>query len=546
VSPEQLAITEAKILKQKQTIIDAAALLSESVDTARTDLENILDTAIDKEFSSPDDPDASLKMRSVESISDSVRDRLSGIRTSISNQITLSEQATEADLKYKYILDATRKTQSLISEMRALLNPKTDFQENAIDTKLELSKSQSESLIATLISPSSAYNSAVNDLAVLEGELVAQESGASIEDKNLQSSVIKSKQAEVNALYSDLSKYRISSPISGEVFQTFVDPFQNVSPTQSVISVIDRNPFVIRANVAESDVVFVGIGNPVDVTFDAITDSTYQAQVTFVESQIDTLRSVPTYETTFVFNEGQDLAKIKSGMTANMYMGVRAIKRTGFISKLFIIFIMMLTFLNLLVVRGVLVGIPDSSLENARSDDTGDVLVSRLDGKQEIEKTYEITQYLDTSPYVRSYSVRYTSGVTIESDYQRSKKDATNASKRNATALGINPVDEQAVTGVEKFITEGRMIRPGETGSVLIGQGLLDDATTANFTGEDLLQNVSVGGKVLMTINNQTKEYRVIGIVSSKGQVDNRVWAYWGIYFCNYYFYYYFCKCCCS
>lgn len=204
-------------------------------------------------------------------------------------------------------------------------------------------------------------------------------------------------------------------------------------------------------------------------------------------------------------------------------MGVRAIKRTGFISKLFIIFIMMLTFLNLLVVRGVLVGIPDSSLENARSDDTGDVLVSRLDGKQEIEKTYEITQYLDTSPYVRSYSVRYTSGVTIESDYQRSKKDATNASKRNATALGINPVDEQAVTGVEKFITEGRMIRPGETGSVLIGQGLLDDATTANFTGEDLLQNVSVGGKVLMTINNQTKEYRVIGIVSSKGQVDNRV-----------------------
>jgi len=214
---------------------------------------------------------------------------------------------------------------------------------------------------------------------------------------------------------------------------------------------------------------------------------------------------------------------MKETITLGWYMGVRAIKRTGFISKLFIIFIMMLTFLNLLVVRGVLVGIPDSSLENARSDDTGDVLVSRLDGKQEIEKTYEITQYLDTSPYVRSYSVRYTSGVTIESDYQRSKKDATNASKRNATALGINPVDEQAVTGVEKFITEGRMIRPGETGSVLIGQGLLDDATTANFTGEDLLQNVSVGGKVLMTINNQTKEYRVIGIVSSKGQVDNRV-----------------------
>ena len=49
-------------------------------------------------------------------------------------------------------------------------------------------------------------------------------------------------------------------------------------------------------------------------------------------------------------------------------------------------FVMMLTFLNLLVVRGVLVGIPDSSMTNARTDDTGDVFISRLDGDLEIDK----------------------------------------------------------------------------------------------------------------------------------------------------------------
>lgn len=209
-------------------------------------------------------------------------------------------------------------------------------------------------------------------------------------------------------------------------------------------------------------------------------------------------------------------------ITLGWYMGVRAIKRTGFISKLFIIFIMMLTFLNLLVVRGVLVGIPDSSLENARADDTGDVFISRLDGKQEIEKTFEITQYLDNSPFVEAYTVRYSSSAVIESDYQRSKKDSTNASRRSAGVLGIDPNKEEDVTGVSKFIIEGRMIRPGESGSVVIGNGLLSDGATANFTGEDLLQNVSVGGGVLMTINGQTREYRVVGIASSKGQVDNR------------------------
>ncbi len=209
-------------------------------------------------------------------------------------------------------------------------------------------------------------------------------------------------------------------------------------------------------------------------------------------------------------------------LSLGWYLAKRAIARTGTISKIFIIFIMMLTFLNLLVVRGVLVGIPDSSLENTRNDDTGDVLVSRNDGELQIENTFEITKYLDNSPLIDNYSVRYSSSATIESDFGRSKKDSTNASRRTATVVGINPIDEQAVTGLDRFVKEGRMIESGETGSVVIGQGLLDDEATANFTGEDLLQNVFVGGKVLMTINGFTKEYRVVGIASSKGQTDNR------------------------
>lgn len=209
-------------------------------------------------------------------------------------------------------------------------------------------------------------------------------------------------------------------------------------------------------------------------------------------------------------------------LSLGYYLASRSIKRTGLVSKVFIMFVMMLTFLNLLVVRGVLVGIPDSSMTNARTDDTGDVFVSRLDGDLEIDKTYEITEYLRQSPYVESYSVRYQGTALIESDYGRSKKDGSNASRRTASVLGVDPDSEELVTNPSRFITEGRMLTRGEVGSVVIGSGLLSDEAAANFTGEDLLQNVVVGEGVLMTINGVTKEYRVVGILASKGQVDNR------------------------
>lgn len=207
--------------------------------------------------------------------------------------------------------------------------------------------------------------------------------------------------------------------------------------------------------------------------------------------------------------------------TLGWYLAVRAIKRTSLVSKLFIIFIMMLTFLNLLVVRGVLVGIPDSSLENTRQDETGDVLISRLDGESEIEKTFAISQYLERSPFVDSYSVRYSSSALVESDYQSSKKEGANASKRSTLLKGINPSDEESVTGVSRFIIEGRMLRDNEVGSIVLGSGLLALEGNPNFTGEDLLQNVQIDKGVLVTIGNTTKEFRVVGIISSKGQIDN-------------------------
>ena len=208
------------------------------------------------------------------------------------------------------------------------------------------------------------------------------------------------------------------------------------------------------------------------------------------------------------------------------FLAYKAIIRTGWMSRIFIVVMMALTFLNLLVVRGVLVGIPDSSLLNIRTDEIGDVVISRLQGENEIEQTYAITQYLDQHDDVFDYSVRYRSGATVESDYGRSKKDGANASRRSTVVFGVNPEQEENVTGFSRFVIDGRFIKPGDTNSIVLGKGMLATYSSEgdNFTDEELLQNVYVDSKVLVTIAEDTREYRVVGITSNKGQADNRAY----------------------
>lgn len=218
-------------------------------------------------------------------------------------------------------------------------------------------------------------------------------------------------------------------------------------------------------------------------------------------------------------------------LSIGVLLARKAIARTSLVSKLFIIVIMAMTFLNLLVVRGVLVGIPDSSMENIRADEVGDVIISRLEGADDIERTTEITQTLDNDPRVRDYSARYRIGATIESDYSRSKKEGENASKRSVVLFGIDPEGEEAVTQFSRFVIAGRFIRPGDAYKIVLGKGLVATYSSAseNFTDEELLQNVDVGSKVLVTTTSingvrETAEYEVVGISSNKGQADNRAY----------------------
>lgn len=318
-TPEEINIQLAKIEKQEQVINDFGSVLREDILQARNEFADILDDTLDKEYLRADDTeDVLLRLREVDDLSDTARDALGMARVAIQllyNSLSSVTDLQELDSQFSQMV---RQADSLMQELIDLLKEETTVQASRTLSDLEDNQEQLEDLLASLTASRNNFNTAESDLQILQEELVVKQTGASGAAKDVQQSIIASRQQEVNALYSDLTKYRINSPLTGKVFQTFVDQFENVSANSPVISVIPDEPFVIRSNVAESDIVFVGVGNTAEVTFDAIPGEAFLATVSFTEEAVDESRAAPSYETTFVFDEGQDTSAIKSGMTANI------------------------------------------------------------------------------------------------------------------------------------------------------------------------------------------------------------------------------------
>ncbi len=207
----------------------------------------------------------------------------------------------------------------------------------SVESQMNQLRLEIQSKRSSLVSVNNQLTEARQAVSVAQQDIQVAQVGPSGASVKLQDSIIADKRVALTSLYNDLSKYSIKSPITGEVFQTFIEQYTAVAPNSPVISIVEEKPLVVRADVAESDIVYVGVGNVATITFDALPGEQFDAQVQFVESQIDTSRSVPTYETTLEFSEGQDLSSIRSGMTANIIVSSGSIEDVLFVPANFIV-----------------------------------------------------------------------------------------------------------------------------------------------------------------------------------------------------------------
>ena len=207
------------------------------------------------------------------------------------------------------------------------------------------------------------------------------------------------------------------------------------------------------------------------------------------------------------------------------FLAVRQIKRSGIWTTLLIIFIMSLTFLNLVVIGGVLVGLPIGSTIAYNHQYSGDVILRNLPTKEYIEQSDSIVRTIASFPEVEAVSVRFIGFGHVEANYRTRVGPNQSPDSVNAAITGINPSNENNVTHMGDLLLEGSMLRDGEEGFVMIGKNLLDEYTLGPaVVSATTLRGVHAGSRVRVVIGEYSKEYIVKGVLGAKvNEVSTRV-----------------------
>ena len=204
------------------------------------------------------------------------------------------------------------------------------------------------------------------------------------------------------------------------------------------------------------------------------------------------------------------------------FLASRQIRRSSFWVTTLIIFVMMTTFLNLVVVSGILVGLIAGSSNDFRSHYSGDILIKPKKENKLISNSKNIVDIADSLPHVLSISTRYLAPVQLEADYKTLKKGNEAKNLAPSTLAGIDPANEDAVTHLSDFIIEGEYLDENDTDAVLIGSSLLKKYSDA--LSENTLDNVEAGSKIRMIIGDSIHEVTVKGVIKIKvGDVSQRV-----------------------
>jgi putative ABC transport system permease protein len=229
---------------------------------------------------------------------------------------------------------------------------------------------------------------------------------------------------------------------------------------------------------------------------------------------------------------------ILNTLSLGFFLAIRQVTRGSRWATGLIVFIMMLTFLNLVATSGFLVGIVEGSSRGFKEQWTGDLFITNRNENAYIEQTSEILGVLSSFPQVESYTSRTVAGAKIEANWweKRSEDDANTVSNQIA---GVDPKKEDETTNLSKMIVEGEWLQDGDTEGIVLGSGYLAKySRVADLVS--LLRDVKPGDTVRVTVSGKkntinveqdfeaaqdfttaqsvTKDFVVRGVLNSKVQ----------------------------
>lgn len=212
-----------------------------------------------------------------------------------------------------------------------------------------------------------------------------------------------------------------------------------------------------------------------------------------------------------------------NNLKVGYFLAIRQLTRGNRRSVFLVVVVMVFTFLGLVAVSGILVGLIEGSSVAYRAKYIGDLMVSPLTNKKVIQESDGIISILKTIPEVKAFTVRYIQSGKIESNYNN--RDAGKRQEvANGNIYGIKSSDEHKVTGWANDILEGEFLSDTDTGKIVIGKNMLARYSQVPQDAERALGDVQIGDRVLLTINGYTNEFVLKGILNGKTDASRQAY----------------------
>jgi putative ABC transport system permease protein len=205
------------------------------------------------------------------------------------------------------------------------------------------------------------------------------------------------------------------------------------------------------------------------------------------------------------------------------FLATRQMFRVNKKSMFMIVAVMTLTFLNLVAVSGILIGLIDGASKAFREKFIGDFVVSPLENKKVIQDTDNILSILNSLKEVDAYSARYIQQGSIESNYKQ-RDPGKRRELATGNIYGIVASREARVTKWDQDIIEGKFLEDNDTGKIVVGKNMVGKYAQATSDKERSVGDVKIGDKLLVNINGNINEFTLKGILG--GKTDSTRQAY--------------------
>ena len=219
----------------------------------------------------------------------------------------------------------------------------------------------------------------------------------------------------------------------------------------------------------------------------------------------------------------KSLSKLKKDIKVGQFLAVRELKRNNPWSTALIIFVMSLTFFNMVLMGGILIGLADGMMNSFKTYYSSDILIKPASQNVSISQSSMLDSLIKSLPSHKASSKRYTMAAILENENNVKIKDTEIGQRVSSTLVGINPSEEDAVTGLSTQIITGEFLNDYDTEGIVLGKGLLAEYSKGSST-ESRLEGVDIGSRLKLIIGGTSIDVTVKGIIDTgNSTVDNRI-----------------------